>query len=93
MRAALCACMAQGLAEGSVGKCSQPAQHSICSPELVSWLQSEFVQLRHTCKPPRYKAVSPKRAVCELTPAIFDITKPSSEVMFGRKNRSVANQN
>lgn len=69
------------------------SQHSTCSPELVSWLQSEFVQLRPTCKPPRYKAGSPKRAVCELTPAIFDIIKTLSEVTFGRKNRSVANQN
>lgn len=34
-----------------------------------------------------------ERAVCGLTPAIFDIIKPLSEVMFGRKNRSVANQN
>lgn len=61
MWAALCACTAQrpGRSE-SVGKCSQPAQH------LLSWacqrLQNEFVQLRHTCKPPRCKAVSPRKS-------------------------------
>lgn len=37
------------------------SQHSTCSSELFSWLQSEFVQLRHTCKPLRYKGVSPRK--------------------------------
>lgn len=76
----------------SVGKSSRPA---LALTELFS--QHKFVQSHCSSDTPvshrDVKLCRKERRFCGLLSVIFDIVKPLNEVMFGRKNRSVANQN
>lgn len=92
MQAALCACMAQ---RPGGNECWQVLSASTALA-LLSFSAGCRVSLCSSGTPVSHrdtKVCHQERGVCGLTPVIFDIIKPLSEVIFGRKNRSVANQN
>lgn len=81
------------------GECQQVllATAALALAERFSWLQSKFVQRHCSSGTPvshrDRKLCRKERGFCGLSSVIFDIIKPVSEVMFGRRNRSVPNQN
>lgn len=91
------ACMAGRPGRGeSVGKCSQPPQHLVLL-NFSAGCRASFVRSHCSSAEPvshqDAKFCHKETGLCGLLSVVFDTIKPLSEVMFGKKNRSVVNQN
>lgn len=73
------------------------ASIALVLPEFFGWLQSKSVRSHCSSHTPvshwDKKLCRKERGFCGPLSVIFDMVEPLSEAVFGRRNRSVANQN